>query len=87
MVRPQATSTEDLNEQQSSSGIDDTAEELDYEPVGGSVVNQYLGRPLNTFSRPTQILTPEEVRQSSFAMALSRLRAIRHCARMSVTTM
>lgn len=64
VFRPCALSTEDPDLQQSSSSYEPTEADAEPsgEPTGGSIVDRYLGGPLNNFSRPTQILTPEEAR-------------------------
>ena len=56
-----AASTEESQSLPNSSRPNATAEELSDVPVGGSIVQEFLGSPLNPFSRPTQILTPDEV--------------------------
>lgn len=68
VFRPCALSTEDPDLQQSSSSYEPTEADAEPsgEPTGGSIVDRYLGGPLNNFSRPTQILTPEEVLQGLY---------------------
>ena len=41
-----------------------TADEEEYEqPIDESIVNTYIGGPLDAFSRPTQVLSGDEVRR------------------------
>ena len=60
----QATDGDDSQQSSSSSSNITTAGEEVYEqPANGSVVNAYIGGPLDAFSRPTQILSGDEVRK------------------------
>ena len=60
----QATSGDDSQESSSSSSDVITADEEEYEqPIDESIVNTYIGGPLDAFSRPTQVLSGDEVRR------------------------
>ena len=60
----QATSGSDSQENSSSSSDVITADEEEYEqPIEESIVNTYIGGPLDAFSRPTQVLSGDEVRR------------------------
>ncbi|CAK0782703.1 hypothetical protein CVIRNUC_005898 [Coccomyxa viridis] len=58
----QATSGDDSQENSFSSSDVITADEEEYEqPIDESIVNTYIGGPLDAFSRPTQVLSGDEV--------------------------
>ena len=60
----QATGGDDSQQSSSSSSSITTADEAVYEqPIHESIVNTYIGGPLDAFSRPTQILSGDEVRR------------------------
>ena len=64
----QATSGDDSQEGSSSSSDVITADEEEYEqPIDESIVNTYIGGPLDAFSRPTQVLSGDEVRRLPLA--------------------
>ena len=60
MNRVRASDTEEASTLSYSSGATVEAQELHSEPGGGSSNGEYMG-PRGAFSRPTQILNPEEV--------------------------